>query len=589
MRIMNANARKPPDGIPSLPGVYQFADGEGKTLYVGKAANLKKRVASYFHRTRHSPRIRLMLEAMRDVEVTVAASEHAALLLENNLIKALRPRYNIVFRDDKTYPRLRLTAHAYPRLMFARGESRDGGASFGPFPDVGAVRETINMLQRIFRLRTCADAAFVNRARPCLLHGIGRCSAPCVNAASPGQYAADVRGAKALLAGDGRGVEADLRAQMEAAAARLEFEKAATARDRLRALSVMRARHFVDDPDSADADYVGVHCEDGGACVNVATVRGGRRLGERRFFPENARAAAAAEVMSAFLGQHYGGAEAPPLIIPSVCPDPPPPLLPITLSPRGAQKRRAEEAARNAAFALSLRRAQRGAAGEKLRALGERLRIPPPSRIECFDVSHSGGESPVAARVVFIDGAPHSAQYRRYAIAAKGGDDIAAIGEAARRCYRRVAAEKTPPPDLLVIDGGAAQLRAAQAAIPAALSFPILAVAKGEGRKPGSEKIIGGGGKIMRWDSADPAFHLLLQVRDEAHRFAGDGHRLRRDKKRRTSVLEQIDGVGPKLRRALIGYFGGLRGLRAAGEEELIKIRGISPRLAKRIYDSLHE
>ncbi|MGI9298324.1 MAG: excinuclease ABC subunit UvrC [Gammaproteobacteria bacterium] len=580
---------KPPDGIPPLPGVYRFVDGGGAALYVGKAANLKKRVASYFHRTRHSPRIRLMLAAMRDVEITVAASEHAALLLENSAIKALRPRYNILFRDDKSYPRLRLTAHSYPRLMFARGEARDG-ASFGPFPDSGAVRETINMLQRVFRLRTCADSVFANRARPCLLHGIGRCSAPCVNAVSPSQYAADVRGAKTLLCGDSRGVEADMRARMEDAAGRLEFERAAVMRDRLRALAVMRARHFVDDPDAADADYVGAHVEGGDACVNVVMVRGGRRLGERRFFPDGAPSATVAEILAAFIGQHYGGMENPPIIVAAARPDPPPPKsLPVVSSPRGAQKRRAEEAARNAAVALSLRRAKRGAAAEKLRALGAHLRVPPPARIECFDISHSAGELPTAARAVFIDGAAQTSQYRRYAISAKGGDDAAAIGEAAGRCYRRAVSEKSPLPDLLLIDGGIAQLRAAKAALPEAAKFPVLAVAKGEGRKPGRETLIAGDGEILRLSETDPAFHLILEVRDEAHRFAADGHRRRRDKKRRTSVLEEIDGVGPKLRRALIGYFGGLRGLRAAGEEELIKIRGVSPRLAKRIYDSLHE
>ena len=586
---MHKRIEKPPDGLPPLPGVYRFVDGSGGALYVGKAANLKKRVASYFHRTRRSPRIRLMLEAARDLEVTVAASEHAALLLENSLIKALRPRYNILFRDDKSYPRLRLTAHAYPRLMFARGEAKDG-ASFGPFPDSGAVRETINMLQRVFRLRTCADSVFMNRARPCLLHGIGRCSAPCVNAVPPAQYAADVRGAKTLLAGDGRGVEADLRARMESASAQREYEKAAALRDRLRALAVMRARHFVDDPDAADADYVGAHCEDGGACVNVVMVRGGRRLGERRFFSQSAPSATAAETLAAFIGQHYGGMENPPVVVAAARPDPlPPESLRVILSPRGAQKRRACEAAQNAAVALAMRRSKRDAAEKKLRALGERLQTPPPSRIECFDVSHSAGELPTAARVVFIDGAPRVSEYRRYAIAAKGGDDAAAIGEAAGRCYRRAVAENAPLPALLLIDGGAAQLRAARAALPKEASFPILAVAKGAGRKPGREKLIADDGEIFRLDAADPAFHLLLEVRDEAHRFAVDGHRRRRDKKRRTSVLEQIDGVGPKLRRALIGYFGGLRGLRAAGAAELIKIKGVSPRLAKRIYDSLHE
>ncbi len=587
MAAMNTPGKAVLDGIPPLPGVYRFVDGKGAALYVGKAANLKKRVASYFHGGRTAPRIRLMLAAMRDVEVTVAASEHAALLLENNLIKSLRPRYNILFRDDKSYPSLRFSGHPYSRVFFSRGDSGDG-ESFGPFPDSGAVRETINMLQRIFRLRTCADSVFAHRSRPCLLHGIGRCSAPCINAVAPAQYAADVRAAKNLLAGDGRGVEAELQKTMEESAARLEFEKAAAARDRLRALAVMRARHFVDAPGAPDADYAGAHCGKDGACVVVAMVRGGRRLGERRFFPESAPDASAAEVLAAFIGQYYGGMKNPPKIIPSLRPSPPPPdCLPVVLSPRGEEKARALEAAKNAAVALQLRRAKRGAETEKLRALGERLNIPPPRRIECFDISHSAGESPVAARAVFIDGAPQTSQYRRYAVAAPGGDDAAAIREAVARSFRRAAAEKTPPPDLLLVDGGGAQLRAALAAMPE--KAPVLAIAKGPGRKPGCEKLITAGGEIITLDAADPAFHLLQAARDEAHRFAVCGHRQRRDKKRRTSMLEEIEGVGAVLRRRLLGYFGGLRELRAAGAEELIQIRGVSPQLAKRIYESIHE
>ena len=575
-------------GIPSLPGVYRFVDDNDTALYVGKAANLKKRVASYFYQTKLSPRIRLMLAATKNVEVTVLASEHAALLLENNLIKSLRPKYNILFRDDKSYPLLRLSAHAYPRLMFARGDSSDGD-SFGPFPDGGAVRETINMLQRVFRLRTCADSVFVNRSRPCLLHGIGRCSAPCVNIVSPTRYAADVHGAKALLSGDCQGVEADLRERMQTAAADLAFEQAAALRDRLRALSVVRARHFIDEPTVGDADYIGAHCNNNDACVNVVMVRGGRRLGERRFFSQRAPLATVAEVMAAFINQHYGEMKNPPQIIPACRPSPLPPV-PLTLAARGEQKKRAQEAANNAAVALSLKQAQQVAVAAKLNALGERMHMSPPRRIECFDISHSAGESPVAARVVFADGAPQTSQYRRYAIAAKGGDDAAAISEAIGRCYRRAIDEQTPLPDLLLIDGGGVQLRAAKQSLPEALSaVRLLAIAKGSGRKSGAEKLITEDGEIIMLAATDPAFHLLQAVRDEAHRFAINGHRQRRDKKRNTSVLEQIEGVGPKLRRELIGYFGGLRGLRAAGEEELCGIKGVSPKLANRIYHFIHE
>lgn len=574
--------------LPQLPGVYRFVNAQGAALYVGKAANLKKRVGSYFCKTRPSPRIRLMLAAMHRVEVTVTESAHAALLLENNLIKSLRPRYNILFRDDKSYPFLRFSRHPYPRLLFARGGKADGD-SFGPFPDSGAVRDSINMLQRVFRLRTCADSVFANRSRPCLLHGIGRCSAPCVNLIPPADYAADAAGARALLVGDSRGVEADLQSQMNAAAAALEFERAAALRDRLRALSVLRAQHLVDDRQTPDADYLGAHCTDDAGCVNVVMVRGGRRLGEQRFFPAAPPNTTAEELLGAFIGQYYCGRQQPPKIIPSHRPDPPSDSLPISIAPRGEQKKRACQAAENARIALQVRQSQQSTAAARVRALGERLQLPPPGRIECFDISHSMGESPMAARAVFIDGAPRPAVYRRYAIAAPGGDDCAAIGEAVERCYRRAVTEQSPLPDLLLIDGGVAQLRAARAALAqTTATIPIMALAKGKTRKPGLETLITADGEVIALPPTDPALHLLQAVRDEAHRFAVNGHRQRRDKKRNTSVLEQIEGVGPKLRREIMGHFGGWRGLKAAAAKEFIKVKGVGPHLAQNIYEALH-
>ena len=578
--------------IPPLPGVYRFVNAEGVVLYVGKAANLKKRVCSYFQQKRQSPRMKLMLAAIVNVEITVTASENAALLLESNLIKSLRPKYNILFRDDKSYPFLRLTNHPYSRLMFYRG--KNSGDCFGPFPDSAAVRETIDMIQRLFRLRTCADAVFANRSRPCLLHGIGRCSAPCVNLISPINYASDTAGARVLLRGDSQGVEADLRTQMEAAAAAEDFERAAILRDRLRALAVMRGRHFVDDRKTPDADYVGAHCAHNECCVNVVMVRGGRHVGERRFFPAQAAAAEEGEVLAAFVDSNYGE-HPPPRIVPSHHLASPPalPLVAhcVVAAPRGEQKLRAQQAADNAKHALVMRRSQQMAAVVKTRALGERLSLsPPPRRLECFDISHSMGEEPIAARVVFIDGAPHPAEYRRYKIAPeRGGDDYASIHEAVARCYRRTVADHLPLPDLLIIDGGSGQVRAAAAALAtiARPHIPLLGMAKGAARKVGEEKLITGDGEVLSLPPDDPALHLLQAVRDEAHRFAVAGHRRRRDKKRQVSVLEDIEGVGPNRRRQLITYFGGLRGLKAAGEDELIKIRGVGAQLARRIYDSL--
>jgi excinuclease ABC subunit C len=572
--------------IPPLPGVYRFVDSGGAPLYVGKAANLKKRVTSYFQKTRLSPRIRLMLTVVHNVEVTVTASDNAALLLENNLIKSLKPKYNILFRDDKSYPFLRLTRQPYAQVLHYRGVAGDDDC-FGPFPDSDAVRKTIDMIQRLFRLRTCADTVFANRTRPCLLYGIGRCSAPCVNRITPAHYASDVASARALLTGDSRTVERDLRTRMEKAAEEEDFERAAVLRDRLRALAVLRERHFVDDRKTPNADYVGACCDEHGACVNVVMVRGGRRVGERRFFPVHAAGATESEVLAAFIAQHYGSTSPPKIVLSHRPTSLPLPLASAVIrSPRGESKMRAQQAATNARLALALQRSHQLAAADKMQALADRLTLAKvPRRIECFDISHSMGEEPVASRVVFVDGAAQTAEYRRYKIAAAGGDDCAAMHEAVRRCYRRAVSENAVLPDLLIIDGGVGQVRAAQAALQEVpTTIFLLGVAKGAARKAGEETLIMADGEVMQLPPDDPALHLLQAVRDEAHRFAVDGHRKRRDKKRRVSTLEDIEGVGPQLRRRLLQHFGGLRGLKAAGEGELIKIEGVGVQMARRIY-----
>ena len=577
--------------IPSLPGVYRFVDKNQNPLYVGKALNLKKRVASYYNKSNRSPRIQLMLAKTNNVEITVTASEHAALLLENTLIKSLRPRYNIVFRDDKSYPCLRLTKHAYPRLMFARGEAKDE-VSYGPFPDSHAVKETINLIQKVFRLRTCVDSVMANRSRPCLLHSIERCSAPCVNIISPAQYAADISGAKALLSGNAVVAEANLRHNMQEAADKEEFEKAASFRDRLRALAIMRTQHGIEALNIPDTDYIGAAIHNRDVCVNVLMVRGKKRIGERRFFSEIANKINGddiGEILSAFISQHYSQMPKPPPVIIPCQRIAASPIAGVICAPRGENKHRAEEAAQNALIALQMKQSKKHSSQTKMNILAERLNIPPPRQIECFDISHSSGESPMAARVVFIDGAPATAHYRRYAIRGKGGGDTAAIGEAVTRCYQRVITEATTPPDLLLIDGGAGQLNAARRAMPPTLSPCIIAITKAPGRKAGEEKIITVEGEVLYLADTDPAFHLLQAARDEAHRFAVSGHRRVRDKKRNISQLEQIEGVGANLRKILISHFGGLQTLRATSEAELVKIKGIGPHLAKRIYDFLHQ
>ena len=588
--------------LPNAPGVYRFLSPKGAPLYVGKAADLRKRVASYFVR-RVPPRVRLMLAAADNVEATVTASADEALLLENNLIKSLKPRYNILFRDDKSYPFLRLTAHAFPRVMFHRGDpGKDGAGFFGPFPDSGAVRKSIDIVQRAFQLRTCADAFFQNRARPCLLHQVRRCSAPCVNKISPAEYAADVSRARDFLRGKADSALREMTREMDAASGRREYEAAIVWRDRIRAVAAVRKRALVDDPAEPDADYVGAHCENGAACLNIAMMRGGRSVGERRLFPANVSAGDSAEdVLTAFLSQGYGATTPPkkialwPPLKPEAVRDANPDLAArVSHSPLGDARKRAQSAAENARLALAMQQSRRAATTKKLAAVAARLQLPaPPARIECFDVSHTMGEATVAARAVFADGLPHPREHRRFNIrSAKSGDDCAAMREVVLRCYKRALAEGTPLPDLILIDGGAGQVKAALESLDALKEagmpgIPLVGIAKGAERKSGNETLIFPDGETARWDSDDPALLALLAVRDEAHRFAVAGHRRRRDKKRRTSILEEVEGIGPKARRILLERFGGLKGLRSASVSDLRGTEGVGPVLAERIFRAL--
>ena len=646
--------------LPGAPGVYRFVNRRGDALYVGKARNLKKRVASYFQKD-PAPRIRLMLARAAGVEATVTRSEDEALLLENNLIKTLKPRYNILFRDDKSYPFLRLTAHDFPRVMFHRGAAKQNdGDRFGPFPDSPAVRKTVDIVQRAFQLRTCADSVFRNRSRPCLLHQVKRCSAPCVGKISPAQYAADVARARAFLSGRGDEALAEMTREMESASARRDYEAAADFRDRIRAAAVVRKKRFVDDPEAPDADYAGIHCENGAACVVVAMVRGGRHIGERRLFPANVSPEDdARDIAVAFLSQGYRAHPAPkrvalwPPLDPKTARAAAPDLAgKVSGTPRGDARLRAQSAANNARLALAMHLARGAATAQKLSAVAERLSLAkPPSRMECFDVSHTMGEEAVAARAVFVDGVPRAREHRRYVVkAATGGDDYGAMREAVYRRFRRGLDEGTPFPDVLLIDGGAGQVAAARAGMESALQeakaktevkaksesgesvgtddsvsgmgapvsgtddsvsgmdapvsgmdipvsgtdipvsgmdIPVVGIAKGPGRKSGTETLIMPDGESVQWRPDDEALLMLLSVRDEAHRLAVMGHRKRRDKKRRESVLDGVEGIGPKKRKALLSRLGGLKGLRAAGMSELSQVDGVGPALAQKIIQAL--
>ena len=599
--------------LPPAPGVYRFFDGGGRALYVGKARNLKSRVAAHFRPRGQSPRMRLMTGETAAMEITVADSEEEALLLENNFIKALKPKYNIIFRDDKTYPLLRLSKHPYPRVMLYRAPVRGGGFGgggdngdcFGPFPDGGAVRESIDLIQRLFGLRSCADSVFANRTRPCLLHGIGRCSAPCVNKITPPQYAADTSAARAFLSGGADAVTGRLRAQMENAAAKQDYETAALLRDRLRALAAVRAKHFADDRGVPDADYLGARASNGGACVNIVSVRGGRRIGEARFFPQTFQAGASedeAALLAAFVCHHYGGAPPPAKIFinehAEECAAAAPFLKgKIVLRPNNAAREKLKQAAHNAACALALRRAQHSGRRERLTALAERLNLKePPARIECFDISHTSGDEVMAARAVFVAGAAQTSQYRRYKITTDANDDYAAMREAVGRSLRRAITEDAPLPDMLLIDGGVGQVRAALLAMKDAgvnaddKNAPfVLGIAKGAARRNGEETLIAADGETMKWRASDAALHLLQAARDEAHRFAVAGHRKRREKKSGASVLDSITGVGRQKRKRLIARFGGLAGLSSASAAELATIEGIGKQLAARVHKALRQ
>ncbi|ROR32184.1 excinuclease ABC subunit UvrC [Inmirania thermothiophila] len=587
-------------GLTRRPGVYRFLDAEGRVLYVGKARSLRNRVTSYFRGGVHDRRRQLLLARMRRIEVTVTRTEAEALILENELIKHHRPRFNVLLRDDKSYPYIHLSDHPrYPRLSFYRGPRRRDGRYFGPYPSAAAVRESLQLLQRLFRVRQCEDGFFRNRTRPCLQHQIGRCSAPCVGLISPEDYARDVAHTVMVLEGRDAEVVEALGRRMEAAAERLDFEEAARLRDLIRALQQVRGRQYVA-TGGGDLDVVACHVEGGAACVELLAVRGGRVLGSRSHFPRLPEGGAGEEVLAAFLAQHYLGRPAPPEIVvarrPPGCEALEEALggaVRIRSGVRGVRRRWLEMAEANAREALRARVSSRAGLAARLAALEEALELEGPlQRIECFDISHTAGEAAVAACVVFDREGARSADYRRYNLRGIApGDDYAAIRQAVARRYRRLSEEGAPLPDLVLIDGGRGQLAAAVEALrELQVEGPVLVgVAKGPERRPGEERLFLVGREApLILPATSPALHLVQSVRDEAHRFAVTGHRRRRARSRQVSVLEAIPGVGPERRRRLLRTFGGLREVARAGVEELARVPGIDRVLARRIYEALH-
>ena len=578
-------------GLPNLPGVYRMLGKGGEPLYVGKARDLKKRVASYFNKTAHGPRTQVMIGQVASIEVTATRSEGEALLLENNLIKSLAPRYNILFRDDKSYPYLTITGHEYPRLGFHRGAKDRRHRYFGPFPHAYAVRESIQLLQRVFQLRTCEDTVFEHRSRPCLLHQIKRCTAPCVGRITPETYAEDVNNAALFLEGREDDVIRGLTEKMNSASDAREYEKAAAYRDQVRALSRMQARQYVESNRGVDADVVACVIEGAIACVNLVMIRTGRHVGDRSFFPANAEGAGASEVLVAFLEQHYVEQPPPGLVVTSEAVD----LegLHVVNPSHGERKVWLDMARKNALLAIAQRVRDRATQEGRVLALREALGLPEGAqRIECFDVSHTMGEATVASCVVYDRQQMQKAEYRRFNIrGVTPGDDYGAMKQVLSRRYERITAEAGKIPDLVLIDGGKGQVGVAAAVLRdlGLHQVCVVGVAKGPERKPGEEELIlESESRTLQLAPSHPGLHLIQQIRDEAHRFAIVGHRARRGKARTTSMLNEIPGIGAKRRQALIEAFGGLRGVQAAAVDDIAKVEGISRPLAERIYKHLH-
>ena len=589
--------------VPGLPGVYRMINVQDDVIYVGKARDLKKRVSSYFQKNLPSPRTRLMVSQIARIETTVTRSEAEALLLENNLIKRLMPRYNVLFRDDKSYPYIVLSGDEFPRLAFHRGTQLKSSRYYGPFPNAVAVRESIQLLQKVFRLRTCENSVFSNRSRPCLQYQIERCTAPCVGYIERDAYLRDVEHAAMFLQGREGQVMDELSDRMMEAAERQEYELAAIYRDRIQSLRQVQQRQFVSDFSSGDADVVCCIAESGAMCVNLVMIRGGRHVGDRSYFPKNTEDCDQKTVLQAFLEQHYLQQPVPPLIITGEAleQDALQELLSeaagrkVQISAYAGGDRRVwlKMAQTNAEIALRQHLAQKSTQEGRLLALREALDLPETAeRIECFDISHTMGEATVASCVVFDKGAMQNSEYRRYNITdITPGDDYAAMRSALTRRYSKIAAGEGRLPDLIFIDGGKGQLGVAvevmqEVGLP---DMMLVGIAKGEERKPGLEQLIfPDRAEALRLEKDNPGLHLLQQIRDEAHRFAITGHRGRRAKARTHSSLEEIAGVGAKRRQKLLTRFGGLAGVLKASVDELAQVEGVSQVLAEKIYQELH-
>ena len=587
------------------PGVYRMLNAKGNIIYVGKALDLRRRVSSYFKKTHSDAKTASMMPLVADVEITVTNTEAEALILEYNLIKRHKPRFNVTLRDDKSYPYIYVsTRHPFPRLQFHRGPRKGKGRYFGPYPNTTAVRKTLNELQKLFLIRQCQDSYFKNRTRPCLQYQIKRCTAPCVGYIEEATYRADIDAAVLFLEGKNRSVIDGMVERMETAATEQDYEQAARFRDQITKLKQVEAEQIISKTSTRDLDVIAVASESGVHCVTLLFIRGGKVLGSRNYFPKVGGDASDDHILNGFLPQYYLNKDAPAEIIvdasivdrellEGVLAERAAHNVQIKHKVRGDRLRWLQLARTNATQGVKLHIASNATIRKQFAALGDLLQLETaPERLECFDVSHTSGEATVASCVVFNQAGPLKSDYRRFNLTPEAaGDDYAGMAEALRRRYARIKKGEVAMPDVLFVDGGKGQLSEALKVLEE-LELDwllVVAVAKGRSRKPGMEQLfLAGQSTPTILPSDSPALHLIQQIRDEAHRFAITGHRQRRAKARTTSRLEEIPGLGPKRRRELLKQFGGLQGVRSAGIDDLVKVRGISRSLAEKIYNDLH-